>query len=162
MLRKRNILICLAVVTFCLAGVAPGKAVKQQLLGEDDQVLGKAKLNYAKGANKTEIQLNCRGLEPETEYIVWLFEFDDDGEVTDWFELGRFTTNKKGKGKLHARVGGDKSDWCLVVGVIDSDGYVVPQFGGPAFPERGWGSPPPRWYELPPPEGAAEPTYPAR
>ena len=116
MLRRRNMLIWLAAVTVSLAGMAQAKAVKQELLGEDEQVLGKAKLNYAKGANKTEIQLNCRSLEPETEYTVLLFEFDDEGEVAEWFELGSFTTNKKGKGKLHARVDGDVSERTIVIG----------------------------------------------
>ena len=127
-LRRRGLLLCLAVVM--LSSIALGKAVKQELLGEDDQVLGKAKLNYAKGANKTEIQVNCRGLEAETEYLVLLFEFDGGGEVADWFELGSFTTNKKGKGRLHARVDGDVSDWCVVVGVVDGN-IVYPCAGGP-------------------------------
>ena len=130
---KRSILICLTGVTLCLAGAALGKAVKEELVCEPEdgqvQVLGKAKLNYARGADKTEIQVNCRGLEAETEHLVLLCECGE-GEVTDCIELGSFTTNKKGKGKLHARVQGDKSDWCVVVGVVEGD-TVLPCAGGP-------------------------------
>ena len=126
MLHKRNILICLTAVSLCLTGIALGKAVKQELLGEGDQVLGKAILNYAEDADKTEIQVNCRGLEPETEYTVVLCEIDEQGNITDLMVIGSFTTNNKGKGHLHARLDGDVSDWCVLVGIVGDDGAVTP------------------------------------
>ena len=120
MLRKKRLWVCLTALTLCLGGVALGKALKHELLSEDGVVLGKAKLNYAKGAKKTECQVNCWDLEPKTEYIVLLCECYGD-EVSDCMELGTLTTNKKGKGHLHTHVEGDVWNWCVVVGVIDGD-----------------------------------------
>ena len=139
MLLKRKVLICLAAVTICLSGIALAKAVKQELVNEDGEIIGKANLNYAKGANKTECQVNGWDLDTETEYIVLLCVCDDDGEVTDCTEVGSFTTNKKGKGHLHASVEGDVSDWCVVFGVLDDSGYYVVPLGwwGTGWPSGG-------------------------
>lgn len=130
MVRTRNVPVCLAAVTLCLAGIVLAKAVHQDLVDADENPVGQASLNYAKGAGKTEIQVNCWDLDPETEYIVLLCECDG-GQVTDCFELGRLTTNQQGKGRLHARVGGDCSDWCVVVGIAveGDDGTVVTPCG---------------------------------
>jgi hypothetical protein len=128
MLLKRKVFIFLAVVAVCLSGITLAKAVKQELVNEDIEVIGKAKLNYGKGANKTEIQVNCWDLDRETEYIGVLYEYDDE-EVTDRIELGRFTTNKKGRGHAHARVEEDVSDWCIVIGIEvegDDGTFVIP------------------------------------
>jgi hypothetical protein len=96
-------------------------------VNEAGEEIGQAILNYAKGANKTECQVNCWDMESETEYTALVCECDDDGEVIDCVELGSFTTNKKGKGHLHASVEGDVSDWCVVFGVLDDSGdFLVP------------------------------------
>ena len=126
MLHKRRVLVCLAVATVCLAGIALAKAVKQELVNEDGEEIGQAILNYAKGANKTECQVNCWDMEPETEYTALVCECDDDGEIVDCIELGSFTTNKKGKGNLHASVEGDVSNWCVVLGTEGTDGLATP------------------------------------
>ena len=126
MLLRRNVLTCLAAVTVCLAAIALGKAVRQELLNEDADVVGRTNLNYAKGANRTECQINCWDMESETEYSVLLCECHDDGAVTDCFEIGSLTTNKKGKGHLHASVEGDVSDRHVVIGIVGNDGAVTP------------------------------------
>jgi hypothetical protein len=95
----------------------------QDLVSEDDKVLGKAILYYDESADATDIRLKSWGLEPDTQYTVLLCECED-GEVTDCVELGSLTTNGKGKGCLHARVGGDKSHWCVVVGTVDGRRWV--------------------------------------
>jgi len=113
MLRKKALLICLAAVVLCVAGVALAKAVKVDLLPTDPSepdASGKAVLNYAKGADKTEIQVNCAGLTPGAEYTVWI------GTVGGpWTNVGTFVARKNGTGNLHARPGGDLSE--LTVGV---------------------------------------------
>ena len=114
MLRTRSLLICLTAVTLSLAGIALGKAVKQDLVNENGDVIGKANINYAKGENKTEVQANCWDMDPETDYTVFLCECNED-EITDCIELGSFT-----------RVEGDYPDWCVVVGTVSDDGVVTP------------------------------------
>lgn len=121
MLCTRSIWICLTAVTLCLAGIALGKAVHLDLVDADGNTIGKANLNYAKGADKTECQMNCWDLEPETDCILLLCECDDDGSVADCIELGSFATNENGRGHLHARVDGDVSDWCVLIGVGPAD-----------------------------------------
>ena len=123
---KRNVLICLTAVTLCSAIIALAKAVERELVDADGNQVGKAVLNYAKGADKTEIQVNCWDMEPETEYTALVCECDDDGEIVDCIELGSFTTNKKGKGNLHASVEGDVSNWCVVLGTEGIDGLATP------------------------------------
>ena len=104
-----------------LAGV-----VTQDLVSEDDQEVGKALLWYDENMDETDIRQNCWDLEPGTEYVVLLCECDDDGEVISYIELGSFTTNETGNANLHARVDGDKADWCVVVGSEGADGLVTP------------------------------------
>lgn len=110
MLRKKNVLICLAAVVLCVAGIALAAAVKVELMpyanpGADPlepDASGQAVLNYAKGADKTEIQVNCSGLTPGEEYTVWI------GTVGGpWTNVGTFTAKKNGTGNLHAREDGD-------------------------------------------------------
>ena len=123
MLRKRNALIYIAAVTLSLSGVALAKAVKVELVVMDlgSSGGGEAILNYAKGTDKTEIQVNCKGMEPNAEHIVWICDWTD--EKSDYIELGTLTTNKKGKGVLHARVKGDISERSVVV--LGDDGTNV-------------------------------------
>jgi hypothetical protein len=128
MLFKRPVLICLIAVNFCFAGIVVGKAVKLELGGQgiESSAAGKAMLDYSKGADKTEIQVNCKGMEPNTEFIVLLYDCTDEG--TSYIKLGSLTTNKKGKGTLHTRAEGDVSG--LSVAVLGDDGTSVQLYGG--------------------------------
>jgi hypothetical protein len=128
MLRERNVLIGVTAVTLCLTGITLARAVRQDLepLDLESDASGFAILNYAKGPDKTEIQVNCSGLGPNTECIVLLCNFTD--EETDYIELGTLTTNKEGKGTLHARVEGDASGWSVVV--LGDDDASVQLYGG--------------------------------
>jgi hypothetical protein len=114
--------------------------ITQTLVKEDDQEVGKALLCYDENANETCIRLKCWGLEAQTEYTVLLCEVDDDGNVTDYIELGGVTTNDRGKGHLHACVGGDPSLWGVAIGfetdvgltlcAIRGDLEAAPKLGG--------------------------------
>ena len=109
MLRKKNLLICLAAVVLCVAGIALAKAVKLDLqnppglpAGDPDTgATGRAVLNYAKGADKTELQFNCQGLTPGDTYIV--------GTLTSGPLPGTYTALPNGKLAVHARITGDMS-----------------------------------------------------
>jgi len=107
MLRKKALLICLAAVVLCVAGIALAAAVKVDLLPFpaadplEPDASGKAVLNYAKGADKTEIQVNCAGLTPGAEYTVYI--------GSPWEVIGTFVARKNGTGNLHARPDGDQS-----------------------------------------------------
>ena len=107
MLRKKELLICLAAVVLCVAGIALAAAVKVDLLPyppaapQEPDASGQAVLNYAKGADKTEIQVNCAGLTPGAEYTVYI--------GTPWEVIGTFVARKNGTGNLHARPDGDQS-----------------------------------------------------
>lgn len=100
-------------VTICLLAVMVGTvafaaAVRIELdaynySGHEGYGDGKAILNYAKGADKTEIQVNCSGLIPDEEYTVLV---DHGG----WTPIGTFVAKKNGKGNFHERVDGDVSD----------------------------------------------------
>ena len=68
---------------------------------------GHAVLNYAKGADKTEVQINCWDLTPGEEYTVYL---NDGG----YYDIGTFTTRKNGSGNLHVSLDGDHSASLLV------------------------------------------------
>lgn len=141
MLRKGSILICLTSATLCSVGIALARkdgrvkytgqpetrtrAVRQQLVSEEAEVLGKAKLNYAKCLDRTKIVVKCRSLQREMEYVVILFEVDGEENVSDCIALGSFSTDKIGMGRLHARVEGNVSNWSVVVGIEDA-GTLVP------------------------------------
>lgn len=125
MLHKSNLLIWIAVVIFCLAGIALADAVRQVLVSEDDEVLGQAILIYNIGTDITLCQVNCWNLEPDTEYAVLLFDLNDDGNIIEWVKLGEFTTNDKGVGLISAKIEGDYSDRYVVVGVEFGFGLQV-------------------------------------
>ena len=109
MLRKKALLICLAAVVLCVAGIALAAAVKVELLpyaypGADPlepDAAGQAVLNYAKGADKTEIQVNCSGLTPGEGYTVYI--------GSPWEVIGTFVARNNGTGNLHVRPDGDQS-----------------------------------------------------
>jgi hypothetical protein len=128
MLRTRNLVISLIAVTSCLAGMGLGKAVRQGLAPADLEsgAGGHAILNYAKGADKTEIQVNCRGLEPETVYTVLIY--DDSQEAGTYDFVGGFTTDKNGKGNWHGRVEGDVSGFS--VAILGDDATTVQLYYG--------------------------------
>jgi len=63
---------------------------------------GQAVLNYAEGADKTEIQVNCSGLTPGAEYTVYI--------GSPWEVIGTFVARNNGTGNLHARPDGDQSE----------------------------------------------------
>ena len=88
------------------AGLALSAAVKVQLVPYSETppitgASGQAILNFAKGADATEIQINCWGLTPETEYTVYL--------KPGFESIGTFTTMKNGSGNFHLRLAGDQS-----------------------------------------------------
>jgi hypothetical protein len=88
-----------------LGGIALAKAVKVDLLpygSLEPFASGQAVLNYAKGADNTEVQVNCWDLTPGTEYTVYL---RDGG----WYSIGTFVTRRNGSGNLHVRLPGDVS-----------------------------------------------------
>ena len=97
-----------ALVVIFAVGIALAGAVKVDLMPYppadpiDEDASGHAILNYAKGADRTEVQLNCKGLEPQTEYTVYLNE-------GGWNAIGTFTTRKNGTGNFHVKLEGDHS-----------------------------------------------------
>jgi hypothetical protein len=102
--------------------------VTQDLVSEDNQDMGKALLWYDENTDETDIRLTCWGLEAGTEYVVLLCDCDDDGEVTNYIELGSFTMNETGIVNLHAHVDGDASERSVVVGITGDEGVVTPCF----------------------------------
>jgi len=109
MLRKKALLICLAAVVLCVAGIALAEAVKLTLVpvdgGPDPDGSGRAVLNYAKGEDKTIIQVNCWELTPGDEYGVNLA--NGKGPV------GRVVAKKNGTITVHGEQEGDQSG-CIV------------------------------------------------
>lgn len=116
---KRLFLIGLAVLV-SLAGVAIAKAVKIDLLptapplDPDSGAYGQAVLNYAKGADKTEVQINAGGLTPGGTYHPGIFDSGGFPYVT---------AGPNGKINVHAKVPGDVSG--LDVGVYRVGGPLV-------------------------------------
>ena len=98
-------LIALAVMVG-LAGVAFAAAVKTELLPQapvldpDSGASGQAVLNYAKGADKTEVQINAEGLTPGATYYPGIFGSGGFPYVT---------AGPNGKINVHAEVPGDVS-----------------------------------------------------
>ena len=125
MLLTKSLFICFATVTLCLAGTTLGNAVVQELVSEDEEILGQSIVNYAGNSDQTECIVICWDLEPEAEYTVFLCDSDEYGRVTDSCMLGNLTTNKVGNGCLFTLVDGDTSDWCVIVG-YELDGKLSP------------------------------------
>jgi hypothetical protein len=101
--------------------------ITQDLVSKDGDLLGKALLYYAENTNETFIRLKCWSLGPESEYFVLLHDCDDDGNVTESTELGAFTTNGDGRGKLVGGLVADVTDCHIGIGKLSSliDGPVV-------------------------------------
>ena len=126
MLRKSNLLIYLTTVVLCVAGIALAKAIKVDLTpygSVEPNASGHAVLNYAKGADKTMVQMNCWDLTSNTKYTVYLFY--DDGSGVDWYTIGTFTTRKNGSGNLHVFLEGHTSGDVAVAVNNPSDETVL-------------------------------------
>ena len=108
MSKTKVLMICVGAIVICLAGVALAKAVKVDLepyptAGPiEPGAFGKAVLNYAKGADETQIQINCWGLLAETTYKVYL-------KPAGWELIGTFTTRRNGTGNFHIALECDRS-----------------------------------------------------
>ena len=108
MSRRKLALLCLAAVIAFGTGIAMAKAVKVALspfpavAPIEPDASGKVILNYAKGADKTEIQINCKGLTPASDYTVYL-------NAGGFYAIGTFTTDAAGDAPLHVRLPGNRS-----------------------------------------------------
>ena len=103
MLKRKVALTCMAVVILGTAGFALAKAVKVGMVATPyaraqglEGARGKVILNYAKGADKTEIQYNGMGLAPNTETRVYLLE-----TTGGWQLLGTATSDENGDVSFH-------------------------------------------------------------
>jgi hypothetical protein len=63
--------------------------------GLEPDASGRAIFNLAKGAGKTIVQMNCKGLTPDIEYTAFVFH------TGRWHEVGKFVAKKNGTGTLH-------------------------------------------------------------
>jgi hypothetical protein len=88
------------------AETPPFKKAKKKIKGES--------------APKSVIQVNCWGLDPETEYEVGI-TLVDGGPLSS---LGTFVTNKKGTGALHADIPGTRAQYGFIA-VSYVDGPTV-------------------------------------
>jgi CspA family cold shock protein len=104
---------------------APANTVTQDLLSEDGQVVGEVMFNYVRDADRTEIQVNCRGLEPHTEHSVSVCECDRDGNITSRIKIGSFTTTAVGEGQWQAGVAGVLFNIDDREFEIDNHGYAL-------------------------------------
>ena len=139
MLYKRNVLIFVTVITLSLAGIALGRAIRQDLepLDPESDAWGFAVLNYAKGPDETIISVQGRNLEPGEVYSVLLGDCDS----YEWESIGCFTARKNGKGHLHVSRLWDVSETCVLVAQGDlqqgsmyefaDDGHVSVTMGRP-------------------------------
>ena len=112
MLRTRSLLICLTAVTFCLVGIALGKANKVDLVATDDSdASGFAILNYTEGADKTNVNVQGRNLESGAVYTVLLC----DRKSLECEPIGTLTAKTNGKAHLKVSCPGDVSEMCVAV-----------------------------------------------
>ena len=132
MLSVRSMLFCVTIAALSLTGIVIAESIHQDLMFENDKDAGgKAILDYAKGADKTKIQVECSGLKPRAKYVVLLSECAD--AAPDYIELGIFITDKRGNGDLLTHVEGDYPNWFVVVGIV-VDRVLVPLGWWDAFP----------------------------
>jgi cold shock CspA family protein len=96
---------------------ALAKAVIHNLEAEDGEPLGTAGLYYNKDAGTTVVQVDCRALTANDEYVVVLCECADDGDASNCIELGSLTTDENGNGYVSVSVDGDKSNCDVLVAV---------------------------------------------
>ncbi len=115
MLRPKFTLMCFAAVIVCTSSFALAKAFRVDLAptGIEPGASGKAIVNFAKGAEVTQVQVNCRGLTPGAEYGV--FFPTGFGSV----RAGTFTVREDGTGNFHIALDGDYSGRSVAVGHVD-------------------------------------------
>ena len=103
--------ICMLAVMVATAAFAAAVKIDLANSGEANHpdAVGKAVLNYAKGADKTEIQINCSGLIPGNTYEVYV------KCNAGWVSIGEFVAGPNGKGTFHARPDGDCSACMIAV-----------------------------------------------
>jgi len=96
MLRKKALLICLAAVVLCVAGVALAKAVKAELnsIGVDPGG-GFVIFNDTSGPENVQIQMSLKGALPKADYDVIVHIGAPDAYVAT------VTTNVKGNANFH-------------------------------------------------------------
>lgn len=82
----------------------------------DQTAHGQVVINYVKGQDKFVVQANVVKLSPETEYAVFLYPANQ--------EIGTFTTDKKGNGRLHLTLPGT-----TVIGTFDRINIRIPGVG---------------------------------
>ena len=117
MLSRKVMWVVLVSFVLIVSGVAFAAAVKITLSPYapngplDEDATGKAVLNWAKGKDKTEIQVNCWRLDPTTQYEVLIAPV----ETGPYTSIGTFTTDEAGEGCLHGRIAGDKSGYVVAV-----------------------------------------------
>jgi hypothetical protein len=105
--------------------VALAVAVKVELMPYpsadpmEPDATGRAVLNYVKGADKTEVQVNCWGLMADKEYTVLLMV------PAGFHPIGSFTTDDEGEGHLHAKLPVDHSMHLPVAVNNDMDQTVL-------------------------------------
>jgi len=79
---------------------------------------GRAIVNYAKGADKTEVQINFSGLVNGATYNAYFLCPDPAG----WIPIGSCTGKKNGKGQIHGRPSTDCSGYEIHVALVLPDG----------------------------------------
>ena len=92
------VLASLAISGIALAGADVQKLVPYAYTGADPidpDASGKAVLNQPSGKVCFQLTVSAKGLEPETEYTIYIW----DGE--DWQTIDTFVTNKNGNGHFH-------------------------------------------------------------
>lgn len=96
MLRKKLVLICLATVVLCVAGIALAKAAKVELnqIGVDPGG-GFVIFNDTSGPENVQIQMSLKGALPKTDYDVIVHIGAPDVYVAT------VTTNAKGNANFH-------------------------------------------------------------
>ena len=105
---KKTVLICVATVVLCVAGIALAKAVKLDLVpcpinypdpGNLPPGGGFVVLNNSSGdCHNLELTVSLKGVEPNTTYDIYLFV---DGSWYAGAKAGTVTTNKRGNANFH-------------------------------------------------------------
>jgi len=115
MSKRKFPLMCFVAVIVCTSSFVLAKAVRMDLAPtgspNDPGASGNAVLNFAKGAEVTQFQVNCRGLTPGCEYGAFVFK-----SVGIYTLVGTFKVRENGTGNFHAALDGDYSDRSVAVG----------------------------------------------
>lgn len=109
-------MIMISAIALCIGGAAFAAAVKVDLVpinGKDAS--GQVILNYAKGANKTEIQVNCSGLIGGDTYWITI-----DGTGIEPIEA---VAKKNGTLAVHVKKEGDRTAGNLITKIYIHEFY---------------------------------------